>query len=76
MDPTVNPCDNFYKFTCGGFLNSTTVPDKETKWIPQFSDDLLMEQLRTVIEKESPPNETRPFRLAKDYYKACMYESK
>ncbi|XP_044014085.1 neprilysin-2-like [Aphidius gifuensis] len=23
MDPSVNPCDDFYKFTCGGYLNST-----------------------------------------------------
>ncbi|XP_011257048.1 neprilysin-2 isoform X1 [Camponotus floridanus] len=73
MDRNVEPCDDFYKFTCGGFLDSTIIPDDKTS-VNTFSiiaDDLL-EQLRTSIEEESPPNEPRPFRLAKDFYKACM----
>ena len=27
MDQTVNPCDDFYKFACGGYLAKTTIPD-------------------------------------------------
>lgn len=77
MDRNVEPCDDFYKFTCGGFLDSTVIPDDKTS-VNTFSiiADALLEQLRTSIEEESLPNEPRPFRLAKDFYKACMNKSK
>lgn len=73
----MEPCDDFYKFACGGFLDSTVIPDDKTS-VNAFSVivDTLLEQLRTSIEEKSPPNEPRPFRLAKDFYKACMNQSK
>ncbi|XP_011705205.1 PREDICTED: membrane metallo-endopeptidase-like 1, partial [Wasmannia auropunctata] len=72
MNPNVEPCDDFYKFACGGFLESR-IPDDKTN-VSTFSiiDDDLKKQLRLSIEQQSPPNELRPFRLVKDLYKACM----
>lgn len=77
MDPDVEPCDDFYKFACGGFLESTIIPDDKTS-VNTFSKivDDLEEQLRSSIEQESSPNEPRPFKLAKNFYKACMNKSK
>lgn len=77
MNPDVEPCDDFYKFACGGFLDTTIIPDDKTS-VSSFStiDDDLSEQLRGIIEKENPPNESRAFKLARDFYKACMNKSK
>lgn len=77
MDSDVEPCDDFYKFACGGFLESTIIPDDKTS-VNTFSKivDDLEEQLRTSIEQESPPNEPKPFKLAKNFYKSCMNKSK
>ncbi|XP_011705181.1 PREDICTED: membrane metallo-endopeptidase-like 1, partial [Wasmannia auropunctata] len=73
MNPNVHPCDDFYKFACGGFLESRIIPDDKTR-VTAFSiiSDDLKEQLRLSIEQESPPNELRPFRLVKHLYKTCM----
>lgn len=77
MNPDVEPCDDFYKFACGSFLDTTNIPDDKTN-VNAFSitEDNLSEQLRTSIEEESPPNEPKPFKLVKNFYKACMNKSK
>ncbi|XP_034935732.1 neprilysin-2-like isoform X2 [Chelonus insularis] len=73
MDDTVDPCDDFYKFACGGFIKSTKIPDEKVS-VNTFSviSDEVLEQLRTSIEEKIDPNEPRPFRLAKRLYKICM----
>lgn len=73
MDDTVDPCDDFYQFTCGKFLKKTNIPDDKSS-VTSFSiiSDLLQEQLRTMIEEPVQPNEPKPFQLTKKLYRACM----
>ncbi|XP_076662918.1 M13 family metallopeptidase neprilysin 2 isoform X4 [Andrena cerasifolii] len=73
MDVEVEPCDDFYDFACGGFLKATNIPDDKSS-VNTFTEisDQLQNQLRTSIEEKSPPNEPKPFRLAKNLYQACM----
>ncbi|XP_011312064.1 membrane metallo-endopeptidase-like 1 isoform X2 [Fopius arisanus] len=73
MDEDVEPCDDFYKFACGGFLKNTLIPDDKVS-VNSFSviSDKVQEQLRISIEEPSYPMEPKPFKLAKNLYKACM----
>ncbi|XP_031827062.2 M13 family metallopeptidase neprilysin 2 isoform X1 [Nomia melanderi] len=73
MNPEVEPCDDFYDFACGGFLETTSIPDDKTS-VNTFTEisDELQNQLRTSIEEKSAADEPKPFRLAKNLYKACM----
>ena len=32
MDLDVDPCDDFYKFSCGNYIRETVVPDDKKKW--------------------------------------------
>ena len=29
MDASIDPCDNFYGFTCGGFIDNTKIPQEK-----------------------------------------------
>jgi predicted metalloendopeptidase len=31
MDETVDPCDNFFLFSCGSFLSDVRIPDDQSK---------------------------------------------
>ncbi|XP_026683285.1 neprilysin-2-like [Diaphorina citri] len=73
MDLNVDPCDDFYRFSCGKFLKETQIPDDKTAQTA-FSviSDALEEQLRTIVEEPIRENEPKPFKLVKNLYKACM----
>lgn len=73
MDPSIDPCDDFYQFACGNFIKKTNIPDDKSS-VTSFSviSDLLQEQLRTMIEEPVKPGEPKPFVLLKRIYKSCM----
>src|SRR5215470_8317648 len=32
MDPAANPCDDFYRYACGGYVDKTQIPADEAVW--------------------------------------------
>ncbi|KAI5692897.1 hypothetical protein M8J75_003309 [Diaphorina citri] len=76
MNQSVDPCQDFYRFTCGRFLEETVIPDDQSS-VSSFSviGDQLEVQLRTIIETPAEDSDIKPFRLAKNYYKVCMNET-
>ncbi|XP_074110520.1 M13 family metallopeptidase neprilysin 2 isoform X2 [Cotesia typhae] len=73
MDSSVDPCDDFYRFACGGFLKTTTIPDDKVS-VNTFSiiSDKVFEQLRESIEDPHLAEMAHPFRLVKTLYNSCM----
>ena len=49
MDKTANPCEDFYQFACGGYMDKTVIPDDRTR-TSMFSEvgDKLNEQVKNT----------------------------
>jgi len=77
MDNTIDPCEDFYEFACGGFQERVVIPDDSSSRT-QFKiiEDRLLEQLRAILEADGEEGESRVFTMVRDVYKACMDEDK
>lgn len=76
MDQTVEPCHDFYNFSCGQFVKNTVIPD-DRRSVNAFNlvSDEVEEQLRALITAPIEDDEIEPFKMVKKLYSACMNKS-
>ena len=78
IDQTLNPCDDFYKYSCNKWLTANPIPPDQVYW----STGSILEEwnetvLRQTLEASSKNDPTRGAVQQKigDYWAACMDES-
>ena len=77
MDPSVDPCADFYTYSCGGWLKNNPIPPDQTSWgVSSKLQEQNLLLLRGILENAAKPSPARDAVTQKigDYYAACMDE--
>ena len=77
LDPSVNPCQNFYLYACGGWKTANPIPPEYSRW-GRFSElaDHNQQVLRGILEDSAQNLDRSPIdREIGTFYGSCMNES-
>ncbi|KAM9706153.1 membrane metallo-endopeptidase-like 1 [Dama dama] len=75
MDPSMEPCDDFYQYACGGWLRRHVIPETNSRY---SVFDILRDELEIILKAvlENSTSKDRPaVQKAKVLYRSCMNES-
>src|SRR5713226_1995883 len=77
MDRTIDPCADFYAYSCGGWIKKNPIPPDKTDWsVYSKLQEETRQVLREMLEAAAAPDPKRDAVKQKigDYYAACMDE--
>jgi putative endopeptidase len=77
MDRTVDPCVDFYAYSCGGWIKKNPIPADQSSWSTYGKlEDENRVQLRAILEEAAKTGGTRDAVAQKigDYYASCIDE--
>ncbi|XP_076036619.1 uncharacterized protein LOC143022352 [Oratosquilla oratoria] len=77
LDTSVDPCDDFYKFACQGWIDKNPVPESSSRWTQfDFVGEELVRALRKIIQEPISSSDSTPITKSKTYYQSCLNESR
>ncbi len=74
MDRSADPCVDFYKYTCGGWMKNNPIPPDQARWdVYAKLDNENSQFLWGILEEDAKLKERTPAQQKiGDYYSACM----
>ncbi|MGA9545453.1 MAG: M13 family metallopeptidase [Candidatus Sulfotelmatobacter sp.] len=77
MDRSVDPCVDFFKYSCGGWIKNNPIPPDQSSWstYSKMQDENRV-RLRGILEAAAVPDPARNAATQKigDYYSSCIDE--
>jgi len=78
MDRTIDPCVNFYEYSCGGWKKNNPIPADQTSWSVYgklYQDNLNF--LRAILEQAAADSPRRDLVTKEigDFYASCLDEA-
>lgn len=77
QNSTIKPCENFLEFSLGNFIKFVVLNDRYLyKGLQSDVEDNQIQRYRKILSAKSKPNETRIFKVIKNYFSKCVNSSK
>ena len=78
MDRTADPCNDFYQYSCGGWMKNNPLPGDQAAWsvygkLAQENEQYLWGVLQDAAQPRADRNATQ--QKIGDYFHACMDEA-
>ncbi|PIK58337.1 putative endothelin-converting enzyme 1-like [Apostichopus japonicus] len=75
MDRSVDPCEDFYQYACGGWIKNNIIPEDQTSHgIFHELMESISVQCKALLEEERQPEEPAAITKTKQFYQSCMNE--
>ena len=83
LDLSVSPCDDFYQYSCGNFIERTIIPaDRGSETMFHLTSEKVLNQvgksdiisslqLRSILEEPSNSSQPEIYRMVKTVYSVC-----
>lgn len=72
MNFSVDPCTNFFEYSCGNWIKQAVIPPSQggtaKSW--DYAEDAAYDDLRELMQKKYPANSE--FRKVSDWFDSCM----
>ncbi|XP_046461162.1 neprilysin-like [Daphnia pulex] len=75
MDPTANPCEDFFQYACGGWIKDNPIPTSESGW-SQFdiTNKKLLHVLEGILQEPISETDPIPMRFAREMFADCILD--